>query len=80
MGKSVGETLWMEGQVNGTGSDLSEPCCAKTLGTVGISLFIFPLMHLVGMMTFKLPHLPVKCPIKEFGCYVSSMSSLEPQI
>lgn len=69
MGKSVGETLWMEGQGNGTGSDLREPCCAKTLGTVGISLLIFPLMHLVGLMTSKLLHLPMKCPIIEFGCY-----------
>lgn len=79
MGKSVGETLQMEGQVNGTGSDLSEPCRAKTLGTVGISLLIFPLMHLVGLMAFILLHLPVKCPIMEFG-YVPSMSSLDPQI
>lgn len=74
MGKSVGETLQMEGQVNGTGSDLSEPCRAKTLGTVGISLLIFPLMHLVGLMTFILLHLPVMCFIMEFGCYVPSMN------
>lgn len=74
MGKSVGETLQMEGQVNGTGSDLSEPCRAKNLGTVGISLLIFPLMHLVGLMTFILLH--IACEVSYYGIWLCPLNEL----